>query len=750
MNTWQQTLRLLVRQNKTFNLLDVEKNEFKIMSYFVENVTIRKQILAWLHNVEQNQTSNKKNVQKSEELRKQGNKEFQNKKYFLSIKYYTLSLQYAPSESEDLPLALANRSAALFYIEKYEACIKDIKLALQYNYPKNILYKLHLRAAHCYLKLHKRSLMEEALHKVYECLENNSILLAPKKDDIERQIENLLSEAVNIIDNVDIDNIDSMLPNLTFGENPNFPYASIALDLKFSVEKGRYVVANQNIKKGQILFVEKPFAFVLLDNENSDVVCANCCKSRGDIPVPCKFCACTMYCTEKCQKLAWTSYHQWECFGNQIGIWDQIGIAHLTIRTFLNCCYTDNKKKFNEIQQLITNIDKISTQDMFIYGVSALMMALYLNTFTNFFKIINIYERLFMKFNNQKLNMYILSEFTPEEWTEEHNMLYVSGILLRNMLQLICNGHAITRLNLTTSESHNIATEYQCRVATAIYPSASMMNHSCDPNIINSFKDQYLIVKAAKDILINDEIFNCYGPHYRRMSKNDRQTALKNQYCFTCNCEACSQLALQNFSDKFQKLNCEACGGPVEIINDSTIYCVDCETTFDLTKNKLHELEQANKLYELSRFFMQSENNEEALEKAKQCLEIRKNILNNHHEAVAFTYDLIGKILAIMGRWLDSVSYLEHSIAAIEERFGSDSIELANELNKITDICLQYLREETNPNTKQYKNILKKTRRYLHHAEEILNLNYGLWNEACREIIEKQNDLVPLLSNLNL
>jgi hypothetical protein len=162
------------------------------------------------------------------------------------------------------------------------------------------------------------------------------------------------------------------------------------------------------------------------------------------------------------------------------------------------------------------------------------------------------------------------------------------------------------------------------------------------------------------------------------MRKIDRQIALKNQYCFVCDCEACSQRTLQNFSvnifsydftylkqfssisftllikfyfkDKFQKLNCEVCGGPIEIINNLSMYCVDCETTFDLVKNKLYELEEANKLYESAKLYIQSEHNEEALETAKKCLEIRKNILNKHHEVVAFTYDLIGKILAIMGK----------------------------------------------------------------------------------------------------
>lgn len=41
METWQETLRLIVRQNKTFSLRDKEKNEFKLMTYFVNDIIIR-------------------------------------------------------------------------------------------------------------------------------------------------------------------------------------------------------------------------------------------------------------------------------------------------------------------------------------------------------------------------------------------------------------------------------------------------------------------------------------------------------------------------------------------------------------------------------------------------------------------------------------------------------------------------------------------------------------------------------------
>ena len=112
------------------------------------------------------------------------------------------------------------------------------------------------------------------------------VILLILQESIEKQINTLLTEAVSIDDKADTGNNDYKLPEPAFGENKNFPNASAALDLKFSIDKGRHIVANRDISKGQILFVERPFAFVLLDNDDSDAVCANCCKSKGDVPVP--------------------------------------------------------------------------------------------------------------------------------------------------------------------------------------------------------------------------------------------------------------------------------------------------------------------------------------------------------------------------------------------------------------------------------------------------------------------------------
>lgn len=78
------------------------------------------------------------------------------------------------------------------------------------------------------------------------------------------------------------------------------------------------------------------------------------------------------------------------------------------------------------------------------------------------------------------------------------------------------------------------------RVFTGIFPKISLLNHSCDPNIRNRFDGMNLTIYATRRIDENEEIFNCYGPNYKLMDKDERQNALKQQYCFDCKCIKCT------------------------------------------------------------------------------------------------------------------------------------------------------------------------------------------------------------------
>lgn len=83
----------------------------------------------------------------------------------------------------------------------------------------------------------------------------------------------------------------------------------------------------------------------------------------------CRGCMELSYCSPECWASSWPSYHKWECPGYQMGIWRQIGIAHLALKVLLISVSTTEIFRFNQVQKLVTNIDKQSDDDLMVYSV---------------------------------------------------------------------------------------------------------------------------------------------------------------------------------------------------------------------------------------------------------------------------------------------------------------------------------------------------------------------------------------------
>lgn len=132
------------------------------------------------------------------------------------------------------------------------------------------------------------------------------------------------------------------------------------------------------------------------------------------------------------------------------------------------------------------------------------------------------------------------------------------------------------------------------RVFTAIFPKISLLNHSCDPNIWNCFNGPYLTIYASRQIKENEEIYNCYGPHYKLMDKEERQTVLQQQYCFKCKCTRCQ--SDDKTVDLFLECTCSNTNCRSPLIMDKThrywwtdeelsqftedLVCAKCDTKF--------------------------------------------------------------------------------------------------------------------------------------------------------------------------
>ena len=288
---------------------------------------------------------------------------------------------------------------------------------------------------------------------------------------------------------------------------------------------------------------------------------------------------------------------------------------------------------------------------------------------------------------------------------------YVGGVLLRHIGQLVGNAHAVTEL--LEGDDGDVQ---QVRLATGIYSSASMMNHSCIPAIINSFTGSKLVVRAVRTVQAGREVTNCYGPHYRRHTYMERQEMLNNQYMFRCICLACTDTKERTHLDRFMAYQCKKCKGAV--ISDK---CEDCGEALEKVVD-----EEFDSFYSLVE--SDQDVNIDTLKKAEKSLSA---VLYRHHQTVARVRDRLARAEADRGEYSAAAQYLRLTMETTATRFGSDSIEFGHELLKLTDVLIaQHAAGGEAVKTLHIVDGLKM-------AANIFGLQYGTNSKQFKEIEEK-------------
>ncbi|XP_023931505.1 SET and MYND domain-containing protein 4 [Lingula anatina] len=683
------------------------------------------------------------------------------------------SIQYAPSNksSPELALGYANRSAVLYHMGKYEACLNDINRALDNGYPQNLIYKLLYRKAQCHCALNRKLEAQTAIEATKEAIASlgPSELTCKRKDTIVNDLL-LLNKKVDKISDLcsAAPPVSEWLP-LSHGPNPVILQASAAVGWKYNEKQGRYLVANQSIAAGDTLIVEKPYAAVLLPDQY-DTHCHHCfTKLLGS--VPCQQCVEVQYCSEECRDASWDSYHCIEC--PYLEIMHSIGIGHLSFRVVLvsglqkllafrrsrsRICspseagLSENGSygtDYETVYHLMTHSEHMQPEDLFHYALTATLLLKCLKK-SNFFMKDGQSKNLYKNQTNHE-NVESLSTLTLEKSMNDcsaysakneadgrpaqdlsntrqateitsDDEVYIGGLLLRHVLQLICNAHAITELQTSSLSTESLVDSLsQVRIATAIYPTASLMNHSCDPTIISSFQNDILIVKATKDVEKGEEIFNCYGPNCRRMPWAERQKCLKEQYFFECTCTACTKDVAKE--EKFKALKCPSCAGPLTFSKPTHLFsCVQCGQQTHATE-QLQGAVLARELFVQGIVQLEQGNYSEALPKLKDCYKLRSEVLYKYNQDLSEVCDQLARCHASQGKFLEASKYLTRSVESTEVLYGVNSIELANELQKYAEVLY---------NAKKFKEALNVTDRAL----SIFKLHYDLAHTSVKEMME--------------
>lgn len=79
----------------------------------------------------------------------------------------------------------------------------------------------------------------------------------------------------------------------------------------------------------------------------------------------------------------------------------------------------------------------------------------------------------------------------------------------------------------------------QIRVAQALYPTASLVNHACAPSAHASFRGRAICVRATRDIPEGGRVLIAYGPQAGQQTAAMRRKLLLTSHVFACRCAAC-------------------------------------------------------------------------------------------------------------------------------------------------------------------------------------------------------------------
>ncbi|XP_071501066.1 SET and MYND domain-containing protein 4-like [Diadema antillarum] len=713
-----------------------------------------------------------KSAASSEAARNEGNRLFQKKDYLGALQQYTRSVQHAPCHqsegSQSLALAHANRSAALYHLGEYKPCINDIDESLAHGYPIDKRFKVLSRKGQCFMKLGRYSKAKQEIKSLLEeCNKASNMLdFEPPYYGPDESMTEKIAEC------------SSKLVN-----------ASAAVRIRYQKERGRYLVAESAVPAGRLIIREKPFASVVLKDE-ADFHCHGC-YVRCLSPIPCLQCTQARYCCDECRTEAWDNYHSSECAAQdlleQLDEFSRLSLrillvagkaevtrqvtvgnvsspsysASLSSSSTLTC--TENEAS-RQVQSLAdppqpsstsSSISSSSLSSTQVLGLSpdGIYLADYHSVCHLEARSANhkpaelCHHAMTSIFLAKCFHQKLVSPVAMETLSEDDLINRLAQLLFLHARQLKINSHAITEVvsgkgsnPAGKSVGGTVQETSQVRVGTAVYPTASLMNHACEPNVIASFHRGILSIRTTRDISRGEEIQHCYGPHARRMPTAERQRALIDQYGFRCDCKACSK-DQQPLSQEMETLyKCPGCGHPlyVDAAAQSRLgLCAAeaCGKEVSLERAMEEEDRAVALLSRLDEIFNSSgidpPHIHDLISKARSCLGVLEGILVPHHMSLATAYDFIGKCHAALGEFHEAGTWLSRSLPIVERVYGSGSVELAHELFKLAQIHF---------NGKEVQPALSATNRAL----ELFMRHYGNSHEDVIELMEMKACLMSL------
>ncbi|KAL6131750.1 hypothetical protein ACLB2K_070123 [Fragaria x ananassa] len=678
------------------------------------------------------------------ESKHKGNRCFLKSDYANALDFYTQALRVAPMDAHEADRNLVatlyvNRASVLQKMGLVRECVRDCNRALRIssNYAKAWFRRGKANAA---MGRYEDAIRDLDVAKSVEASDGG-------KKQIESEIKVVLDQQYRAASSSRQHNQNDSIVL----DEPQ----QMKLQCVTTPEKGKGLASMVDILQASLVHTEDPFATIIL-KPCRETHCHYCLNELPVDKVPCTSCSIPWYCSQKCCIEAGGEI----CcdYPNNRSIHKYLSddLQRYIVDTTLNA----DSERANQIPEHKHECNGVHWPAVLPSEIVLVGRVLV----NSIIKSGGSTDRFNLGAISDLSHHY--SRMSPESKLELHIYATVLSCCLQhcNGFEVPINGISISQIVILTSQirvnsmtivrmkfpdHHELEDQFgnlspwkggptsnveQVRVGQAIYTSASLFNHSCQPNIHAYFLSRTLHIRTTEFVAAGCPLELSYGPQVGQWDCKDRVKFLEDEYSFRCQCTGCSKM---NFSDLVLnafhcvKLNCSGIVLESSVINcekeklkhlpniintdsiDSLLqaeelniddiskavndmqinsffqlnpgYCLKCGTYRDLESSSVAA---NNCIRRLQNSIDSKTMSRTTLLGALSSLGVLRSTLHAYNRKIAEAEDNFAQAFCLVGELQSAMEHCKASIEILEKLYNCNHIVVGYELVKLSSIQL--------------------------------------------------------------
>lgn len=403
--------------------------------------------------------------------------------------------------------------------------------------------------------------------------------------------------------------------------------------------KGRGLRVSKAFGVGELLFSCPAYSYVLSTSERG-LICEQCFTRKKGL-AKCGKCKKAFYCNAKCQKKNW-AMHKLECnamcvFGEKWSPSETVRLVARIIARLRGQTERSPSEKMLLLREMEDHVEELDNEKRELTEADIAGLHQFYSKYLDF---------------------------------PDHQAL------LRLISQVHCNGFTLEDEEL----SH---------IGLAVFPDIALVNHSCCPNVIVTYRGINAEVRAVQEISPGQEIYISYiDLLYPTVDRIER---LRDTYYFSCDCKECSTKSMDMMKMKVRKLSDEI---SQKEISDMVRYARNAVEEFrrakrekspsellemcELIIDKMSSVFDDSNVYMLHMLYqamgvcLYMESYDDAVRYGEKVVKSYNVLYPPHSLNIASMYLKLGRLYIALDRKSTSISAFQKALAIMEVVHGKD------------------------------------------------------------------------------